>query len=114
MSHIYIYADSDLPASADLSDLLEDMGRHLRQREHYICASAKQTWPDSEYDDEPSQQSRKSSMTIEIIRHPSPPTEHGDPIVLAIDNHDSESRDCDANRGNQDDATPLTPDSKGA
>jgi hypothetical protein len=111
MSQIYIYTNSDLAASPGLSDLLEDMGRHLRQREKYICTS---TDPTCASYTQPSYQPRKSSGAVEIPAHSSPPSGHRNSTFLAIDNHDADTHapnDCDVGRSNQGDQNdPLASD----
>lgn len=114
MSQIYIYADSDLPASPGLSDLLEDMERHLRRREKYICTSTDPTWDSYA---QPSYQLLKSSRTMEISAHLPPPSGKQNPTFLAIGKHDTDINapsGCDVGLSDQGDqnnvSNPLTSD----
>ena len=103
MSRMYIYSNSGLPASPGLSDLLEDMERHLRRREKYICTSTDPTWDSYA---QPSYHSLKSSRTMEIPAHSPPSSGKQNPTFLAISNHDTDINapsDCDVGLSDQGD-----------
>jgi hypothetical protein len=81
---MYIYSDSDLPSSPDLSDLLSDMSHHLRMREKYIYSD---TDPARDSCSQALYQPVKSLGMVEILTQSTLSSVNQNDLFLAIDDN---------------------------